>query len=69
MVDFPEPDSLLHDPPAGHHDDPVRPVRGHPDVVRDQQRRRAGLGPQRVEVVEDPALHRGVEGAGRLVGE
>ena len=60
--------ALLDDPPRVHHDDPLRHLRDHPEVVGDEDDRRSGALLQLVHQVEDLGLDGDVEGGGRLVG-
>lgn len=57
------------DPAALHHQDPVRAVCGHSQVVRDQEHGGTGFGDSLVQVVEDASLNRDVQSTGRLVGD
>jgi hypothetical protein len=60
---------VLDHAPLGHHHHPVRPVPGDAEVVRDEEQPGARPADQVLQVVEDPALHRDVQGGGRLVGD
>lgn len=61
--------SGLDHAPLGHDDEMLCPVGGHAEIVGHQQDRGAQFLGEALEMVEDDALHRDVERAGRLVGD
>ncbi len=61
--------TTFDDLPAGHDDEPIGTVGGHPDVMGDQQDRGAAIGGAGGKVIENAALHGDVEGARGFVGD
>ncbi len=60
---------LLNDPPGVHHRDLVAHLGNHPEVVGDEEHRRAGGALQRAHQLQDLSLDRNVERGRRLVGD
>ncbi len=60
---------LLDHTACVHHRDTVGEIRDHPQIVRDQHHRHAGLGLKVAQKVKDLRLDRRIEGCRRFIGD